>query len=202
MLASHVRRTGLALLTVFLLQPINPAAAEGLPAAVKAADAKYLAAPDVTPKNDSAKIEAGGGEDEGAKPKPREVEKDAVKAALTYRAVDSEGETFFAPTIAVFAGGKEVAKFAQIDDDAFPSPYLSIQIAGARPRQYPSGGGGVLLYGRRALLLRHERDHEQQRRVGLDHRGCRAVRPQSIDGRGYRRRRTLRVRNPRQRLSL
>ena len=120
-------------LPFFLLQPINPAAAEGLPAAVKAADAKYLAVPDVTPKDDSAKIEAGGGEDEGAKPRPREIEKDAVKAALTYRAVDSEGETFFAPTITVFAGGKEVAKFAQSDDEAFPSPYLSIQIAELDP---------------------------------------------------------------------
>lgn len=113
------------------MQPFNPTAAEELPAAIKAADAKYLAVPDVTPKDDSAKIEAGGGEDEGAK--PQEIEKDAVKAALDYRAVDSDGETFFAPTITVFAGGKEVAKFAQGDDDAFPSPYLSIQIAQLDP---------------------------------------------------------------------
>ncbi len=138
MLASLVRRIGFLLLIPILLQPLDAAAAEGLAAAIKAADAKYLTVPDVKPKDDSAKIEAGGGEDEGGKPKPLQVEKDSVKAALTYREVDSDGETFFAPTITVFADGKEVAKFAQDDDNAFPSPYLAIQIAELDPaNKYP-----------------------------------------------------------------
>jgi hypothetical protein len=138
MSASLVCRIGYLLLTPLLLQPLNAAAAEGLPAAIKAADARYLTVPDVTPKDDSVKIEPGGGDDEGAKPKPLQIEKDAVKVTLTYREVDSEGEAFFAPTVTVFADGKEVATFAQDDDNAFPSPYLAIQIAELDPaNRYP-----------------------------------------------------------------
>ena len=137
MSASLVCRIGYLLLTPLLLQPFNAAAAEGLPAAIKAADAKYLTVPDVTPKDDSVKIEAGGWEEGGAKPAPREIVKGAVKATLTYRKVDSDGDALLVPIVTVFADGKEVAKIDD-EDAAFPDPPVSVQIAELDPsNRYP-----------------------------------------------------------------
>ncbi len=72
----------------------------------------------------------------------------------------------------------------------------------ARSRQFPARGGGVVLYRRRALLLEHERGHEQHGRLGLEDRRCRRVRRRPAARDRSRRRRPLRVRDARQRLSL
>ena len=137
MVWSRFRRILYLLLTPLLWQPLHAAAAEGLPAAIKAADSKYLSVPDLTPKDDSVKIEAGGWEEGGAKPGPREIVKGAVKATLTYRKVDSDGDALLVPIVTVFADGKEVAKIDE-EDAAFPDPAVSVQIAQLDPaNKYP-----------------------------------------------------------------
>ena len=78
--------------------------------AIKQEDAKYLAAPDVTAKDDAPKIEAGNGE-EGSVPKPQEISQAAVKAALSYaEAKGDDGEITRTPIVTIFANGKEVAE--------------------------------------------------------------------------------------------
>ena len=66
-----------------LVLPGPAGAANSLADAIKQEDAEYLNAPDVTPKDDAPKIEAGNGE-EGSVPKPQEISRGAVKAALSY----------------------------------------------------------------------------------------------------------------------
>ena len=77
---------------------------------LKQEDAKYLDAPDITPKDDAPKIEAGGGE-EGTAPKPQEISQGAVKAALSYtEAKGDDGEITRTPIVTISVNGKEVAK--------------------------------------------------------------------------------------------
>ncbi|MGI8725688.1 MAG: hypothetical protein ACR2J1_10160 [Methyloceanibacter sp.] len=123
----------LPLLVLGLALQHRPAgAADGLAAAVKAADAKYLTVPDITAVSDAPKIEAGGWENEGAVPEPREISQGAVKAALSYRETTSEGETLLTPIVTISVDGKEVAKLGD-EDVAFPDPPVSVQIAELDP---------------------------------------------------------------------
>lgn len=118
----------LALLT----GPQSVGAAEGLVAAVKAADAKYLGVPDIDAVSNAPKIEVGGWEDEEAKPEPKEISQGAVKAALTYRETVVGGEILFVPIVTISADGKEVAKIDD-EDTGFPNPPVSLQIAELDP---------------------------------------------------------------------
>ncbi len=100
--------------------------------AIKKEDAKYLDVPDVTPKDDAPKIEAGGGE-EDTPPKPREISKDGIKAALAYTEQKGEdGDVTRIPVVTVFAGGKEVAKL-EGEDTFYADPPVSLQIAELDP---------------------------------------------------------------------
>jgi hypothetical protein len=103
-------------------------AALSLAEAIKQEDAKYLDAPDVTPKDDAPRIEAGSGE-EGTVPKPQEIAQGGVKAALSYtEAKGDDGEITRTPIVTIFANGKEVAKL-EGEDKFYPDPPISLQIA-------------------------------------------------------------------------
>ncbi len=100
--------------------------------AIKQEDAKYLGAPDVTPKDDAPKIEAGEGE-EDATPKPQEISQGSVKAALSYTEQKGEdNEVTRIPIVTIFADGKEVAKL-EGEDILFADPPVSLQIAELDP---------------------------------------------------------------------
>jgi len=119
-----------------LFAPSAANAAESLADAVKAADAKYLKAPDFELVNNAPTIDAGsGGED--AKPKPQEISQGSVRAALSYREEKSEGDTAYVPVVTVFAEGNEVAKL-EGDNIGFIDPPVSVQIAEMDPaNSYP-----------------------------------------------------------------
>lgn len=124
-------RSLLAALLVLIL-PDSALAAMSLAEAIKQEDAKYLDAPDVTPKDDAPKIEAGGGE-EGSVPKPQEISRGAVKAALSYtEAKGDDGETTRTPIVTIFANGNEVAKL-EGDETFYADPPVSLQIAELDP---------------------------------------------------------------------
>jgi hypothetical protein len=126
--ATYLARPILAGLLGVLLVPAQAGAATSLAEAIKQEDAKYLDAPDVTPKDDAPKIEAGGGE-EGTVPKPQEISQGAVKAALSYtEAKGDDGEVTRTPIVTIFADGKEVAKL-EGEDTFYPDPPVSLQIA-------------------------------------------------------------------------
>jgi hypothetical protein len=121
------------LLLLGLMFPTGAAkAAPSLAEAIKQADAKYLAVPDVTPADTAPKIEAGGGE-ESATPAAQEISQGAVKAALSYvEGKSEEGDITRAPVVTVFAGGKEVAKL-EGDSGGSADPPVSLQIAEINP---------------------------------------------------------------------
>jgi hypothetical protein len=107
-------------------------AASSLAEAVKAADAKYLQAPNVEWADNTPKIEAGSGEEDVA-PAPQEISQGAVRAALSYRQEAREdGEPGLIPIITVFADGQEVAKL-EGEDVGFADPPVSLQIAEMDP---------------------------------------------------------------------
>jgi hypothetical protein len=72
MSVANCSRPALLALLVLLFGPGSAVAAMSLANAIKQEDAKYLNAPDVTPKDDAPKIESGGVE-EGSVPKPQEI---------------------------------------------------------------------------------------------------------------------------------
>jgi hypothetical protein len=112
----------------FLAYPGAALAEMSLAEAIRQEDAKYLNVPDVTPKDDAPKIEAGGGE-EGTVPKPQEISQGAVKAALSYTEVrGDDGEVTRTPIVTIFTNGKEVAKL-EGEDTFYPDPPVSLQIA-------------------------------------------------------------------------
>jgi hypothetical protein len=122
----------LAFAYVALLEQGATNAAESLADAVKAADAKYLSAPDIEGVDNAPKIEAGGGEQDSA-PRPQEISQGPVRAALTYREAKNEGsETSYTPVVTIFADGKEVARL-EGEDIGFADPPISIQIAEMDP---------------------------------------------------------------------
>jgi hypothetical protein len=126
----------LLLLSLILLWHQGAAnAAPSLVEAIKAADAKYLQAPDVEGQDDAPKIEAGGGEDDDedeGDPVPQEISQGAVKAVLSYTEEKTEdGDTMRAPVVVVFANDKEIAKLE--GDAGFGSPPVSVQIAEIDP---------------------------------------------------------------------
>jgi hypothetical protein len=110
-------------------------AAATLAEAVKQADAKYRAAPDIASDDDTPKIEAGNGNDDTA-PATQEIAQGAIKAVLSYTEEKSEdgegegedGEVTRAPVVTVFAGDKEVAKL-EGEGSGFADPPVSVQIA-------------------------------------------------------------------------
>jgi hypothetical protein len=110
-----------------LIHPGPAAAADNLAAAIKQEDAKYLDVPDITPKDDAPKVEAGNGE-EGSVPKPREISQGPIKAALSYaEAKGDDGAITRSPIVTIFANGKEVAKL-EGDDIFYADPPVSLQI--------------------------------------------------------------------------
>lgn len=103
-------------------------AAPTLAAAVRDAEAKYLAGPDIAGDDSAPKIEAGGGEVETA-PTTREIAQGTIKAVLSY--VEEKGEDdeiARKPVVSVFAGGKEVARL-EGESTGFADPPLGVQIA-------------------------------------------------------------------------
>ncbi len=122
-------------LLVLIAASIHPGAApaaESLAAAIKQADAKYLNVPDVTPKDDAPKIDAGSGE-EGTAPKPQEISQGDVKAALSYtEAKGDDGEVTRTPIVTVFANGKQVAKL-EGEETFYADPPVAVQIAELDP---------------------------------------------------------------------
>lgn len=128
-------------LSLMLLWPQGAAnAAPSLAEAIKAADAKYLQAPDVEGKDDAPKIEAGGGEDDDTDegdPVPQEIALGAVKAVLSYTEEKGEdGDIMRAPVVVVFADDKQIAKLE--GDAGFGTPPVSVQIAEIDPgNAYP-----------------------------------------------------------------
>jgi hypothetical protein len=125
------------LLPLIVLCGHGAANASSLTEAVKAADAKYLEAPNVAWGDNTPKIEAGSGEEDTA-PKPQEISQGAVRAALSYREDRSEdGEVAYIPIVTIFADGKEVAKL-EGEDVGFADPPVSLQIAEMDPgNSYP-----------------------------------------------------------------
>ena len=125
-------RDALLVLLGLLVVPGPAGAANSLADAIKQEDAKYLNAPDVTPKDDAPKIEAGNGE-EGSVPKPQEISQGAVKAALSYtEAKSDDGEVTRTPIVTIFFNGKEVAKL-EGEDTFYADPPVSLQIAELDP---------------------------------------------------------------------
>jgi hypothetical protein len=112
-------------------------AAPTLVEAVKQADAKYLAAPDIAGDDAAPKIEAGGGDEETA-PATQEIAQGAIKAVLSYTEEKGEDdEVTRAPVVTVFAGDKEVAKLEE-GSGGFADPPVSVQIAELdRSNPYP-----------------------------------------------------------------
>ena len=107
-------------------------AAKSLSAALKQEDAKYLDVPDVTPKDDAPKIDAGGGEEASA-PKPQEISQGAVKAALTYtEAKSEEGEISRTPIVTISVNGKQIAKL-EGEETFYADPPVAVQIAELDP---------------------------------------------------------------------
>jgi hypothetical protein len=108
-------------------------AAPTLAEAVKQADAKYRAAPDIANSDSAPKIEAGNSSDDAA-PATQEIVQGAIKAVLSYAEEKSEdgegedGEVMRAPVVTVFAGDKEVAKL-EGEGSGFSDPPVSVQIA-------------------------------------------------------------------------
>jgi hypothetical protein len=129
--ASFSRRA--RLLPLCLLLAAGPAgAADTLSAAIKQEDAKYLDAPEITPKDDAPKIDVGSGE-EGAVPKPQEIAQGAVKATVTYtESKTDEGDISRIPVVTVFADGKEVAKL-EGGETFYADPPVAVQIAELDP---------------------------------------------------------------------
>ncbi len=103
-----------------------------LSAALKQEDAKYLDVPDITPKDDAPKIDAGGGE-EGTAPKPQEISQGAVKAALSYtEAKGDDGEITRTPIVTISVNGKEIAKL-EGEETFYADPPVAVQIAELDP---------------------------------------------------------------------
>ncbi len=128
----------LALLAPLVLMAQGGAhAAQALAEAVKAADAKYLTAPDIEGDNAAPKIEAGGGDEETA-PTTQEIVQGPIKAVLSYTEEKGEDdEVMRAPVVTIFAGDKEVAKLEE-GDAGFADPPISVQIAELdRSNPYP-----------------------------------------------------------------
>jgi hypothetical protein len=125
------------LLPLIVLCGHGAANASSLTEAVKAADVKYLEAPNVEWADNTPMIEAGSGEEDSA-PKPQEISQGAVRAALSYREDRSEdGEVAYIPIVTIFADGKEVAKL-EGEDVGFADPPVSLQIAEIDPgNSYP-----------------------------------------------------------------
>jgi hypothetical protein len=122
---------GLLLPLVAIFGPCAANAAS-LAEAIKAADAKYLSAPDFGGQDNAPKIEAGGGE-EDTKPTPQEISKGAVRASLTYREEKREdGESVYIPVIKVLADDRDVA-ILEGEDIGFTDQPVSIQIAEMDP---------------------------------------------------------------------
>jgi hypothetical protein len=130
-ISSLFLRVTLVLFGLVLL-PVAGRAAVTLAQAVQLADAKYLNAKPVEPSDSSAKIEAGGEEDEET-PATREITLGPIRAVLSYKEGKSEdGELARAPVVTVFADGKEVAKLER-DDFGLGNPPVSVQIAELDP---------------------------------------------------------------------
>ena len=130
-ISSLFLRVTLVLLGLALM-PAAARAAMTLAQAVQQADAKYLDAKPVEPADSSAKIEAGGEEDEET-PATREITQGPIKAVLSYKEGKSEdGELARAPVVTVFADGKEVAKLER-NDFGLGNPPVSVQIAELDP---------------------------------------------------------------------
>ncbi len=128
----------LALLAVPILMAQGGAnATPTLAEAVKQADARYLAAPDIEGDDAAPKIEAGGGEQETA-PTTQEIAQGAIKAVLSYtEEKGDDDEVMRAPAVTIFADGKEVAKLEEGSVD-FADPPVSVQIAELdRSNPYP-----------------------------------------------------------------
>jgi hypothetical protein len=112
-------------------------AAPTLAEAVREADAKYLAGPDIAAADGAPKIEAGSGEAETA-PASREIAQGRIKAVLSY--IEEKGEddeVARVPVVSVFAAHKQVARL-EGKSTGFADPPVSVQIAeldGANP--YP-----------------------------------------------------------------
>jgi hypothetical protein len=113
-------------------------AAPTLAEAIKQADAKYRAAPDIATSDSAPKIEAGNSNEDTA-PATQEIAQGAIKAVLSYREEESEdgageggegedGEVMRAPVVTVFAGDTEVAKL-EGEGSGFADPPVSVQIA-------------------------------------------------------------------------
>jgi len=115
-----------------LTHPGQASAEASLAEAIKQEDAKYLDVPDVTPKDDAPKIEAGGGEEDTV-PKPQEISQGPVKAALSYtEAKGQDGEVTRTPVVTITVDGKEVAKL-EGEDTFYADPPVSLQIAELDP---------------------------------------------------------------------
>jgi hypothetical protein len=119
----------LSLFAAFIIATQGGAnAAPTLAEAVKEADAKYRAAPDIATSDSAPKIEAGNGNEDIA-PAPQEIAQGAIRAVLSYTEEKSEdGEVMRAPVVTVFAGDKEVAKLKG-EGSGFADPPVSVQIA-------------------------------------------------------------------------
>jgi hypothetical protein len=108
-------------------------AAPTLAEAVKEADAKYRAAPDIAGVDTTPKIEAGNGA-EGTAPTTQEIAQGAIRAVLSYTEAKGEAgegeddEITRTPVVTVFAGDKQVAKL-EAESSGFADPPVSVQIA-------------------------------------------------------------------------
>jgi hypothetical protein len=121
------------LLPLIFVVPHGAKAAPSLAEAIKAADAKYLEAPDVAGKDTAPKIEAGGGEeDEETAPEPQEISQGAVKAVVSFSEEGTEdGGIARTPVVAIFADGNEVERL--VGDAGLGSPPVGVQIAEIEP---------------------------------------------------------------------
>jgi hypothetical protein len=123
----------LSLFAAFIIATQSANAAPTLAEAVKQADAKYRAAPDMAGVDNTPKIEAGNGA-EGTAPATQEIAQGAIKAVLSYTEAKGEGgegeddEIIRTPVVTVFAGDKQVAKL-EAESSGFADPPVSVQIA-------------------------------------------------------------------------
>ena len=172
---SAMRSFCICLVSLPALLAQSQASAETLAEAVNRLDAKYLNVPDIEAGDSAPKIEAGGGE-ENSGPTPERFRKAPIKATLTYtKETSEEGDTAYAPVVTVFADGKEVAK---LEGGSHRLRRSAGQRADrrARSRKPASRNRRLVLYRRRALLLRHERDPITTPTVELEHARPRRVR--------------------------
>jgi hypothetical protein len=113
------------------MPPVPAEAAEGLAAAVKTLDAKYLKAKELETKPATPNIEAGSGEEE-AEPKSQEISLGPLKAALSYKVEGTGEEGTTIPIVTVFVEGKQVAALKG-EGTGSNDPAVSVQIAEIDP---------------------------------------------------------------------